>query len=329
LKKYYPYIILFVILFVAGFLMSLESEKDGTIKRTNIIMGTVVEIQVREKDKEKADKAITEAFNEIRRIDNLFTTYDSSSPVFQLNNSDEAVEVDDEVYKIMEKSEEMWKLTGGKFDAAVENIVKLWGFDIKESYIVPSEEELKRELSRSGWNNIRLEGNNRVVRTNNAEVSFGAIAKGYAVDKAAEVLRKNGITEGLVNAGGEIAAFGGEWVIGIQHPRVPSALVEKIKLNNKSVATSGDYENYFIDGERRYHHIIDPATGYPGSRNQSVSIIAENDMFADALSTGIFLMEREEGISLIERLEGVEGMVIDSNGNKFYSSGFNNYLTRD
>ena len=129
-------------------------------------------------------------------------------------------------------------------------------------------------------------------------LNFGAIAKGYAVDKAIDVLKTLGIKEALVNAGGEISVIGNDWIVGIQHPREINSIIKKIKLDGFTVATSGDYEQYFeVDGNR-YHHILDPKTGYPSKGLRSVTIINKLNAIADALATAVFVMGKENGIKI-------------------------------
>ncbi len=159
---------------------------------------------------------------------------------------------------------------------------------------------------------------------------MGAIAKGYAVDKAMEVLLKKGISDGLINAGGEIKVIGEQWIVGIQHPREINFLAAKIKLdNNTAVATSGDYEQFFEKDGRRYHHILNPKTGYPADELQSVSLIAQDVTIADGLATAVFVLGTTKGLRLIESLPETEAMIIDSSGFMSYSSGFKKFLVID
>ncbi len=151
--------------------------------------------------------------------------------------------------------------------------------------------------------------------------------KEKAVQKAIEVLKKSGITEALVNAGGEISVIGSDWKVGIQHPRDEREIIAAVKLKDITVATSGDYEQYFEQDGIRYHHIIDPKTGYPARGLQSVTVINQSNTFADALATAVFVMGNEKGMKLIESLDNTEAMIIDDKGKIFYSSGFKKFLT--
>jgi thiamine biosynthesis lipoprotein len=328
LKKVIGYTVLVIVFFLIGFFIAKNSNDEiKTTKRTQILLGTVVEIQVRDADEQKAENAIIKAFAEVKRIDDLFTTYNEESPVWKLNNTiDSIISVDPEIYNLIVLCDSITKLSGGCFDVSLDNLTKAWGFYTDDPQL-PDKWIVESALKLSGWNNIELITNKKISKHRNVGLNFGAIAKGYAVDKAIEVLIKFGVKKALVNAGGEISVIGNDWVVGIQHPRETNSIIKKLKLENITVATSGDYEQYFeVDGVR-YHHILDPKTGYPSTGLQSVTIINKSNTIADALATGVFVMGKEEGMKLLESLDNAEAMIIDSNGNIFYSSGFEKYLT--
>jgi len=316
-----------LVLFLVGFFIARNmGDEIKEVKRTQILLGTVVEIRVRDADEKKADDAITKAFTEIKRIDDLFTTYNEDSPVWQLNHSnDSIIAVNEEIYNLMVLCDSVWKMSDGCFDVALEPLIQSWGFDSK-SPGVPNELEIKSALLESNWNKIKLINDGNVFRSAKAGLNFGAIAKGYAVDKAVDVLKNSGIQSALVNAGGEIKAIGTDWVIGVQHPREANEIIRRIKLNGMSVATSGDYENYFEKDNVRYHHILDPKTGYPSKGIQSVTVVHKANAFADGLATSVFVMGKEKGIELIESLHETEAMIIDDEGKIFYTSGFEKFL---
>lgn len=330
MNKKLIYIALFIVLFAAGYFIAVKIDNEPTtVKRTQVHLGTLVEIQVRTFDEEKADAAISKAFEEIKRIDDLFTTYRSSGEVYAINkNTDTLIAVGDEVYALMKLSDSLWSISNGAFDLSLESLTRAWGFDTDEP-AVPSMDSLKKAMYSSGWGNVFLMGENTISRKNEAAFNFGAIAKGYAVDRAVKVLSEAGVKEALVNAGGEIKALGNNWIIGIQHPRDPRALLLRIKLNGKSAATSGDYEKYFEAGGVRYHHILNPVTGYPAEGLQSVTVLAENDTWADAVSTAIFVLGPVEGLRFAESLEETEALLVDSEGKLIETSGFNKFIIKE
>jgi len=328
LKNAILYGVLVIVLFLIGFFIARNSsdEEVKTMKRTKILLGTVVEIQVRDANEQKADDAITKAFAEVKRIDDLFTTYNEASPVWKINNSsDSIISVDHEVYRLIVLCDSITKLSNGSFDVSLDNLTKIWGFYTDDPQL-PTKAEIDSALLNSSWQKITLLGDNKIIKKESVGLNFGAIAKGYAVDKAINVLKKYKRKEALLNTGGEISVIGNDWVVGIQHPREINSIIKKIKLDGFTVATSGDYEQYFeLDGNR-YHHILDPKTGYPSKGLQSVTIINKSNTIADALATAVFVMGKEKGMKLIETLDETEAMIIDNEGNIFYSSGFEKFL---
>ncbi|MBE0551519.1 MAG: FAD:protein FMN transferase, partial [Ignavibacterium sp.] len=266
------------------------------------------------------------AFAEVKRIDDLFTTYNEASPVWKINNSaDTIIDIESEIFDLIVLCDSITKLSNGSFDVSLDNLTKAWGFYTDDPKL-PTKAEIDSALLNSGWQKITFLGDNKIIKKGKVGLNFGAIAKGYAVDKAIDVLKKQGIKEALVNAGGEVSVIGNDWIVGIQHPREINSIIKKIKLNGYTVATSGDYEQYFeVDG-KRYHHILDPKTGYPSAGLQSVTIINKSNAIADALATAVFVMGKEKGMKLIETLDETEVMIIDDKGNISYSSGFEKYL---
>ena len=328
MKNVILYGVLVIVLFLIGFFIARNSsdEEVKTIKRTKILLGTVAEIQVREADEQKAEDAITKAFAEVKRIDDLFTTYNEASPVWKINNSaDTTINIESEIYNLIVLCDSVTKLSNGSFDVSLDNLTKVWGFYTDDPQL-PAKAKIDSALLLCGWSKIELIGDNKIIKKDKVGLNFGAIAKGYAVDKAIDVLKKLGINEALVNAGGEISVIGTDWVVGIQHPREINSIIKKIELDGFTVATSGDYEQYFeLDG-KRYHHILDPRTGYPSTGLRSVTIINKENTIADALATAIFVMGKENGMKLIESLDDTEAMIIDSEGKIFYSLGFEMFL---
>ena len=327
MKNAIVYGVLVFVLFLIGFFIARNNSHEiKTIKRTQIILGTVVEIQVRDDNEQKAEDAIAQALTEVKRIDDLFTTYNEESPVWKINNSTDSIfSVDPEIYSLIVLCDSITKISDGCFDVSLDNLTKVWGFYTDDPN-VPSQSKIDSALIISGWQKVKVVGGNQTIKTKKVGLNFGSIAKGYAVDKAIDVLKKSGIKEALVNAGGEISAIGNDWIVGIQHPRDTNEIIKKLKLNNLTVATSGDYEQYFEKDGIRYHHILNPKTGYPSKGLQSVTIINKSNTFADALATTVFVMGKDAGIKLVENLEDTETMIIDDEGKIFYSSGFEKFL---
>ncbi len=306
-------------------LISCGSEE--IIKRTAVIMGSNVEIQIKGVNEVTADKAITASFQEVRRIDTLFSTYMTGNPMWLLNNTDaDEIIVPIEMYNMFKKCDGIFEMTDGAFDTAIGNLIEAIGFE-KGSPALPTESQIKEALTRTGWKNIELKENNVIVKPKELKISFNAIVPGYAADKIANILSNFGIKEYLINVGGEVFARGDNWKIGIQHPRKRNELIGTIEINGMGVSTSGDYEQYFKMEGKRYSHLLDPRTGYPANLCESVTIISKETSLADALSTGIFILGPVKGIELIEQLENVEGLIVDTTGTIYKSSGFEKYIS--
>lgn len=329
MKKNLLIIFIGVAFFIIGiFLGTRKTGNEKEVNRVRILLGTTVEIKIRGLDEKPGNDAANLAFAEVKRIDDLFSTYNEESPIWLFNNSDnDTVTVEEEIFHLIQKCDTFTNITNGGFDIAIENIMKVWNFNA-DAPVIPTPEKLYKALTQSGWSNIGLISNNRIVRKNRVAINLGAVAKGYAVDKAFEKLNELGIEKFLINAGGEIRHKGNDWIVGIQNPRNEGDFVERLILKDKAVATSGDYENFFLAYGKRYHHIIDPYYGSPSTKCQSVTVIADDCTTADALSTGIFVMGAEEGIKLAEKLGDFEVMIIDVYGNKFFSKGFSKYIKR-
>jgi thiamine biosynthesis lipoprotein len=319
----------FIVFFLIGFFAAEKLNKEvSTISRSKFLLGTIVEIQIRDSESQKVEEVISEAFNEIQRIDKLLSIYDSESPVSKINSSgDSLINVDEEIFGLMQKCGSFWQLSSGSFDISIGSVISTWGFG-KANPAIPNNDEIIRALENSGWEYVSFPDKNKLKKHDGVKFDFGAVAAGYAADKAIEVIAKSGITNALVNTGGEIRGIGDDWTIGIQHPRIGGRILEKLKLHGKAVATSGDYEQYFEENGRRYHHIINPKDGFPAPDCQSVTVIADNNLTADALATGIFVLGPAKGLGLAESLENVEAFIVDSSGQILQSSGFKNFISR-
>jgi thiamine biosynthesis lipoprotein len=306
---------------------------EGVFKKSKTLMGTEVDITVVSADEKKAYTAIEAAFAEIRRIEELMSTYIPESQISKINSAagKKAVKVDEELIRLIKRAIEYAEMTEGGFNIAVGPLIKLW--KVAEGGNIPGSEEIKRAKEIINYKDIVVEEKKSAVylRKKGMAIDLGGIAKGYASDRAEIVLKKNGIISGIVAVAGDINAFGkkadgNKWRIGIQHPRKKDAFLGIFELEDEAVSTSGDYERFFIKDGKRYHHIIDTKTGVPAGKCQSVTIVAKEATATDALSTGIFVMGPEKGMELIERLSDVEGIIIDAKGNIAVSSGLKNRI---
>ena len=268
-------------------------------KESKILMGTVIEITSPD------ERAAAIAFEEIVRLDNLLSKYKEISDIWRLNKFGKAQVSQDTIY-VVNKAKQFWKETAGAFDITVEPLLEIWGFK-DQKYRIPSQEEINQVLKLVGTDKIIIDKANSTIefKIENMAIDLGGIAKGYAVDKAVEKLKEMGIKDALINAGGDIFCLGKkyskEWQIAIKDPR-REGVIEDLRLRDKAIATSGDYEAYFIVNERHFAHIINPQTGYPCESGViSISVVADDCLTADALATSVFILGKDKGKQLVKR----------------------------
>jgi thiamine biosynthesis lipoprotein len=293
-------------------------------------MYTVVSITVFSDSKEKAERAIQKTFNELERIATLLNFYSKDSEISLINRKAgiSPVKVSPETIEIIKKALYVSDNTEGAFDITIGPIVRLWDFQNKR---LPDEKKLKEKIKVIGYKNILLDENNNTIfiKKKGVQIDLGGIIKGYAADKAVELLKSSGIEAGIVAIGGDIKTFGRRpdgipWAIGIQNPRQKTKEDEIFALmrffSEIAISTSGDYEKYFILNGVRYHHLLDPKTGYPSYESRSVTIVSNESALSDAFATGIFILGPEKGLKILERLN-LEGVIISKDGKIFITEG--------
>jgi len=285
-------------------------------------MGTIVEIILIGDNQKKAEKSALQAFQEIRRIEQLMSPTIEKSEVFHINQSTgkKWVRVSPETFYVIKKSIEISNQSDGGFDITVGPLIKLWQ-KAREKEHPPSNEDLERSLDLVGFRNIMISPDGKIfLKKDGMSIDLGGIAKGYAVDRAFDILRGLGFRNLIVNAGGDLKVggmkFGKPWSIGIQDPRDQGKIIAKIKLKKGAIATSGDYEKYFMYQGKRYHHIINPKDGLPAWGCQSVTVLCEEGILADAMATAVFVLGPEKGFSLCQRTKGIDCLIIDWEGKR-------------
>jgi FAD:protein FMN transferase len=301
--------------------------------RSQLLMGTTVEITAVSTDEAKAYDAMTAAFGEIRRLENLLSTYIPASELSRVNQAAgiNPVAVSLEVLYVVQEALRIAQLTEGGFNIAIGPAIDLWR--VTDQPRIPTASELGAVRLLIQYENIKWDEKDRTIflTQKGMRIDVGGIGKGYAADQAEAILRRSGIDNGIIAVAGDIKAFGRKpdrtaWNIAIQHPRRQDIPLAELDLENEAVSTSGDYERVFMKEGRRYHHILDPMTLQPADRSQSVTVVAKQGIFTDALSTGIFVMGPEKGMALLEQLPGVEGVIVDAQGRVSVSSGLKSRL---
>lgn len=313
-----------LLVFVGMF--SVNCGKQDLFREVKIIMGTTVEVSVASGSEKRARQAIRDVFEEFERIDRLLGWRNPASLLAEIHREGhfKPVQVDPEVFSLLLLAEEISRESGGAFDVTVGPLSALWSFD--EGGSLPKVADIGRILPMVGYQNLILDSSFLSVglKIQGVRVDLGGIAKGFAVDRAVEILKDHGVTSAIIDAGGDLRLIGerpggGGWRIGVQHPRDKGTFVTKFDLSDTAVVTSGDYERFFESGGERYHHILDPATGFPARGCQSVTVIARSAAEADACATAAFVLGPERGITFLRSRPGVRGMIVGADGSIHWS----------
>ena len=303
------------------------TDKKATITKTDFYFDTVVTITLYN----ASEKNINECFSLCEKYEKLFSRTDENSEISQINqNSKNGIytTVSDETLELIEYGIEYSRLSNGRFDITIGNLTSLWDFTEQTDKKLPKEADIQAAVSNLGFSQIDIQGNEVLLTNPDISLDVGGIAKGYIADKLKEYLLSQNVKKGILNLGGNVLLIGtktdgSNYNIGIQKPFDEDGLViAVVNASDKSIVTSGVYERYFYLEDTLYHHILDTSTGYPVSNNLlSVTIISDNSIDGDGLSTGIFSLGMQEGIKLIESLPDVEAVFVDSEQNIHLTSG--------
>ena len=302
--------------------------KTQVHRRSMRLMGNRFEISVVSADSGLAACCIEAAVGEISRIEKMLTTFSEESETALVNQMAgiAPVTVSEEFFSLVERSQRISRLTQGAFDLSYGSLDKrFWNFDTTMKQL-PDKESARKSISKINFKNILLDPQNRTVflKEKGMRIGFGGIGKGYAADKARLLLQSMGVESGIVNASGDLITWGrqpdgSEWTVGIALPDGSQLPFSQLKISNRAIATSGNYEKFvWIDG-KRYSHTIDPRTGFPVHGIRSVSIICPQAELADAMTTPVMIMGVEAGLHLINQLKGMACIIIDENNRLFTS----------
>ena len=316
---------------LGGGLLRAALERAGLhrVRQTRTQMGTLVTISAVHQDAEAARMMVADTFDEIERLESLLSRHRVGTPVWSLNETGVVHAPPPEVLEVVQKGLDYSALTAGAFDITIAPLLNLYDSSFSETGVAPSREKVRRALALVGFQHVRVSDREIAFEKAGMAVTLDGIAKGYIVDRAVEVLQKRGAARVLVNAGGDMAsageALGGDaWKIGLQDPRVPDGSLGVVQLRGESVATSGDYMQY-LTPDMSLHHILDPRTGLSPTHTSGVSVVAPSAMAADALSTAALVLGPREGMELLDRLEGIEGMIVTKDQVVLRSRGLGRY----
>ena len=307
-------------------LLSIPPARAEWVFREQPIMGTRCAVEFWSERPAEVDSLANAAFDEMRRIDRLMSTYKPESELSQLNAgaAKKPQVLSLELFGLIRDSLAYSRLSDGAFDVTYASVGYLYDFP---SHRRPNTAAIRRALPGIDYRHLRLDDKRHSVffERPGMRVDLGGIAKGYAVDRAMAVLKRGGITRAMVNAGGDtlIAGdrFGKPWIVGIRDPNERDKVALRLPLTDTAISTSGDYARYFDEGGTRYHHIIDPKTGDSARLLRSATILAPTAIQTDGLSTAVFVMGAERGLAMINRLDDVDAVVVTPAGKVLYSRG--------
>jgi len=300
---------------------------DEPISKTEILLDTPCEITIYDK---VSASVLDKGFEKLKEIDTKMNANTETSEIAQINkNAGKAyVKVSDNTFYVIKEGKKYGEITKGKFDISIGPLVKLWGINTDHAK-VPTDTELKEKLALVNYNDILLKEETKEVMLKNSgmELDLGGIAKGYAGDAVAEVLKENGVNHAVINLGGNIITVGSKpdsskWRIGVQNPNSERGeSLGVVEVTDKAVVTSGVYERFFVKDGKKYHHIFDTATGFPVDNNLvSVSVIVDKSIDGDTYAKA-FCMGLEEGLAFIESQNGVEAVFVTKDSKVYRTSG--------
>ncbi len=290
------------------------------------MMGTEVSVYLWSDDPEAGRLALEEVFDEAARIDRLMSTYRDESEISKINREAAAgpVATGDELFGLIRRALDISVLTRGAFDITYDSVGQHYDFRSRQR---PDEEMVEAERLNIDYRLVNLDQATGTVhfQKDGVRINLGGIAKGYVVERGIDLLRNGGVEHAIVTAGGDSRLLGDRrgrpWMVGIRDPREDGQVAISVPLADEAISTSGDYERFFDEDGVRYHHIIRPSTGDPASGVHSASVFGPDAVITDALSTSVFVMGVEQGLTLIGNLPDYESIVIDADGKVYYSDG--------
>ena len=301
--------------------------QDVAERRTVKLMGSRFDITMAASDSITANTYIDDAVAEIKRIENLISSWipDSQTSLINKNAGIKPVVVDQELIDLILRAIQISKITNGAFDISYASVDKVWRYDGTMTH-KPTAEEISNSIAKIGYQNILVDKDAKTVflKLEGMKIGFGAIGKGFAADKTRKLLIDKGVKAGIINASGDLTTWGKQpdgkdWMVGITNPLNKDHVFSWFPIIDAAVATSGNYEKFVEFDGVKYSHIIDPRTGYPSTGLTSVTIFAKSAELCDALATSVFITGVDVGLDMINQLKGVECIIVDAQ-NKIHFS---------
>ena len=306
------------------------------VERARVAMGSSLTLTAWTSEEPAALSAFDAVFAEFDRLEDLMSVWKDGSDIVRLNAAagERPVPISAEVRDVILVAHQVSEWTGGKFDVTFGALSGLWKFDTQDQDdSIPDRKDVQQRLSLIDFRDLEIDerAGTAFLKRKGMRANLGGIGKGYAIDRAVQILHRRGIGDFMIQAGGDLFVAGRKggqpWRLGIRDPRGPAdKIFASLDLSDATFSTSGDYERFFMKNGRRYHHIIDPVTGEPAQGCRSVTIVTNRAVLADGLSTGVFLLGPVEGMALIERLPDLEGVIVSDRNEVLVSSGLKNRL---
>lgn len=303
-----------------------RAESGQWMRRDEAIMGTAVHVDLWAARREQGDRAMDAVMAEMHRIDHRYSPHRPDSELSRINReaAETAVPLSDECFHLIARAKAFSELSGGAFDISYAAVGRLYDY---RRGLRPDPSTLARARASVGWQHLELDAATRSLRFARPGmcIDLGGFAKGHAVEQAAQILRAHGVRSAYVAAGGDSRVLGDRrgrpWSVAVRHPRRAGEVVAVLPLLDVAVSTSGDYERYFERDGVRFHHLLDPATGRCPDHVRSVTIVAPDGLTSEALSKSVFVLGVERGLALVDRMPGVDAVVVDADGELHFSSG--------
>ena len=290
------------------------------------MMGTEITVYLWSEDADTGQALVDEIFQEVARIDRLMSTYRDESEISEINRNaaNSPLVVSHELWQLIRRSLDISALTQGAFDITYDSVGQHYDFRLNQR---PDEATIQSELAKIDYHLVELDDRAATIffQQQGVRINLGGIAKGYVVERGIDILRCKGVRNAIVTAGGDSRLLGDRrgrpWMVGIRDPRAEGEVAISVPLEDEAISTSGDYERFFDEDGVRYHHIIQPGTGTPASGVHSATVFGPDAVLTDALSTSVFVMGVDKGLRLIATLPDYESIVIDAEGQVYYSDG--------
>ncbi len=297
---------------------SCREERLYRVSRSQL--GTLVTLTVITTSENAFTRIAEGTYSRIEEIEARMSPYRQESDIHRINTlaHEKPVSVSEETITMIERSCAISRETDGNFDITFATLSPLWSFS-KRPFIPPKQREIDRLLPAFNYRHIQIDRARRTIflKNRSTKIGLGGIAKGYAIQRGVEYLKREGVTAAIVEAGGDLQVigtkFGKPWRVGLVHPRQKNIMLAIVLFDMESVATSGDYERYAMHRSRRYHHLIDPKTGFPAASLASVSVITNDPVLSDAYATALFIMGKEKAMHFLKRRGELPAILIDLN----------------